>query len=90
MSSGHRSGTILVNGIPREEASFRELSAYVMQEDALVGTSTVIETLNFAMNMSGGQLSREERKAKSESGFLVRSFLDLTVSSVFIFISDNS
>ena len=43
---------ILINGAHANPKSFRRISAYVEQEDALVGSLTVRETLNFAARLS--------------------------------------
>jgi ABC-type multidrug transport system ATPase subunit len=40
--------TLAINGAPTSLASFRKLTSYVEQEDALVGSLTVRETLHFA------------------------------------------
>jgi ABC-type multidrug transport system ATPase subunit len=44
--------TLCVNGAPISLASFRRLSSYVEQEDALVGSLTVRETLYFAAQLA--------------------------------------
>jgi ABC-type multidrug transport system ATPase subunit len=41
-----------INGEPTTLASFRKLSSYVEQEDALVGSLTVSETLYFAAQLA--------------------------------------
>lgn len=43
---------LYINGTPTELASFRQLSCYVEQEDALVGSLTVRETLHFAAQLA--------------------------------------
>lgn len=43
---------IYINGSPANPKTFRRISAYVEQEDALVGSLTVRETLNFAARLS--------------------------------------
>jgi ABC-type multidrug transport system ATPase subunit len=40
-------GEMLVNGNKRQDINFRELTAYVMQEDILIGSLTVRESLEF-------------------------------------------
>lgn len=45
-------GSIYINGSPVDIRSFRQISAYVEQEDALVGSLTVRETLDFAARLS--------------------------------------
>ncbi len=44
--------TLAINGAPTSLASFRKLSSYVEQEDALVGSLTVRETLYFAAQLA--------------------------------------
>jgi ABC-type iron transport system FetAB ATPase subunit len=44
--------TLAINGAPTSLASFRKLSSYVEQEDALVGSLTVCETLHFAAQLA--------------------------------------
>jgi ABC-type multidrug transport system ATPase subunit len=41
-----------INGSPTQIDSFRKLSCYVEQEDALVGSLTVRETLYFAAQLA--------------------------------------
>src|SRR5690242_12264265 len=44
--------TLAINGVPTALSSFRKLSSYVEQEDALVGSLTVRETLYFAAQLA--------------------------------------
>jgi ABC-type multidrug transport system ATPase subunit len=44
--------TLFINGAPTTLAYFRKLSSYVEQEDALVGSLTVRETLYFAAQLA--------------------------------------
>lgn len=44
--------TLLINGSRTKLESFRKLSSYVEQEDALVGSLTVRETLGFAAKLA--------------------------------------
>ncbi|KAL5121691.1 hypothetical protein ACEQ8H_000378 [Pleosporales sp. CAS-2024a] len=58
---------LYINGSPTELASFRKLSCYVEQEDALVGSLTVRETLYFAAQLAlPSSVSKAERKARIE------------------------
>jgi ABC-type multidrug transport system ATPase subunit len=41
-----------INGTPTDLTRFRKLSSYVEQEDALVGSLTVRETLHFAAQLA--------------------------------------
>ncbi|RHZ38548.1 hypothetical protein DYB26_010040 [Aphanomyces astaci] len=52
ISSGQVTGQIDLNGRPRPVKTFRLLSSYVSQEDALTGSFTVLETLRFAARLS--------------------------------------
>ena len=45
-------GSILVNGNSPSIGAFRRLSSYVEQEDALIGSLTVRETLDFAARLA--------------------------------------
>jgi ABC-type multidrug transport system ATPase subunit len=45
-------GFILVNGSSPSIGAFRRLSSYVEQEDALIGSLTVRETLDFAARLA--------------------------------------
>lgn len=59
---------IYINGSPANSKTFRRISAYVEQEDALVGSLTVRETLNFAARLSlPRSIGKHERKSRIES-----------------------
>jgi len=45
-------GTTLVNGMNQSREKFRRISSFVEQEDALIGSLTVRETLDFAARLS--------------------------------------
>ncbi|KAJ4989415.1 ABC transporter [Stagonosporopsis vannaccii] len=65
--------TLAINGTPTSLSSFRKLSSYVEQEDALVGSLTVRETLYFAAQLAlPSSVSKAERKARIEG--LLSSF----------------
>ncbi|KAI8940787.1 hypothetical protein NX059_002052 [Plenodomus lindquistii] len=58
---------LLVNGTSMSLTSFRKLSSYVEQEDALVGSLTVRETLYFAAKLAlSSSVTKTERKARIE------------------------
>lgn len=57
-------GTVRVNGIIPQPATLRRLSRFVEQEDALIGSLTVRETLSFASRLSTGGLSPRERAVR--------------------------
>lgn len=46
------SGAITVNGVELPTDIFQSISSYVEQEDALIGSLTVRETLDFAARLS--------------------------------------
>jgi ABC-type multidrug transport system ATPase subunit len=48
---GRIEGEILVNGFPKESASFEKLAGYVEQNDIHIGTATVREALLFSAKM---------------------------------------
>jgi ABC-type multidrug transport system ATPase subunit/ABC-type multidrug transport system permease subunit len=59
---------IYINGSPANPKTFRRISAYVEQEDALVGSLTVRETLNFAARLSlPSNITKLERIQRIES-----------------------
>jgi ABC-type multidrug transport system ATPase subunit len=45
-------GSTLVNGTNPSSSAFRAMSSYVEQEDALIGSLTVQETMNFAARLA--------------------------------------
>lgn len=45
-------GESYVNGVKIDSASFGRITSYVEQEDALIGSLTVRETLKFAADLS--------------------------------------
>lgn len=59
---------IYINGSAANPKTFRRISAYVEQEDALVGSLTVRETLNFAARLSlPSSVSKLERIQRIEA-----------------------
>lgn len=48
-------GRVLVNGTSCSDETFRGLSSYVEQEDALIGSLTARETVDFCARLSGIQ-----------------------------------
>ncbi|ELQ42019.1 ATP-binding cassette sub-family G member 2 [Pyricularia oryzae Y34] len=61
--AGSTDGVVLVNGTEPSRAAFRQMSCFVEQEDALIGSLNVRETLMFAsrLSTSSGSLSSKER-----------------------------
>lgn len=59
---------VYINGQSADPKTFRRISAYVEQEDALVGSLTVRETLNFAARLSlPSNVSKIERIQRIEA-----------------------
>ncbi|TMW64527.1 hypothetical protein Poli38472_011407 [Pythium oligandrum] len=52
ISSGSVDGTIELNGSHRQAKPFRAVTSYVAQEDSLLGSFTVVETLQMAAKLS--------------------------------------
>jgi ABC-type multidrug transport system ATPase subunit len=46
---------VLVNGAPCSDTAFRKISSYVEQEDALIGSLTARETVDFCARLAGVQ-----------------------------------
>lgn len=64
-SKGPRAtGTVRVNGTVPQPTTLARLSRFVEQEDALIGSLTVRETLTFASRLSTSGLSARERAAR--------------------------
>lgn len=72
--AAHVDGQVLVNGTAPSKTAFRQISRFVEQEDALIGSLTVRETLGFACRLSSGtsSLSKRERAARIDG--LLESF----------------
>lgn len=87
LSTGEREGDILVNGAVRDENSFRAISNYVAQEDSLMGSFTVLETLRFsaalslAKHIDGDEKERRVQKAIVDMG--LTSCKDTIVGNLF-------
>lgn len=73
MSLGSTTGTILTNGTHLPQSAFREISSYVEQEDALIGSLTVRETVDFSARLSlASFVTKRERLARVDD--LLKSF----------------
>lgn len=46
------SGSILINGVKTSKGTLRRVSSYVEQEDTLIGSLTVKETMHFAARLA--------------------------------------
>jgi ABC-type multidrug transport system ATPase subunit len=60
-------GLLYLNGIPIDAKYLHRVSAYVQQEDALIGSLTVSETLDFAARLSTPSMSKTERLARIDT-----------------------
>ena len=61
-------GTILTDGTKLSQSSFRKASSYVEQEDALIGSLTVRETVNFSARLSlSSSVSKKDRIARVDT-----------------------
>ncbi|ORY55862.1 P-loop containing nucleoside triphosphate hydrolase protein [Pseudomassariella vexata] len=67
-------GSVLINGSPVSRATIREMSCFVEQEDALIGSLTVEETLDFAacLSVSTRTLSAKDRISRVRG--LIKAF----------------
>ncbi|GAO14173.1 uncharacterized protein UV8b_06585 [Ustilaginoidea virens] len=64
----HVEARVLVNGTQLSESAFRQVSCFVEQEDALIGSLTVRETLDFSSRLaSTSSLPRKERLVRIDS-----------------------
>ncbi|PHH79716.1 hypothetical protein CDD80_3959 [Ophiocordyceps camponoti-rufipedis] len=54
--------TVLVNGLQVSASEFRSLSTFVEQDDVLIGSLTVRETIDFSARLSGTCSSRDRRR----------------------------
>ncbi|OBR13683.1 ABC transporter [Colletotrichum higginsianum IMI 349063] len=57
-------GAVLVNGATPSRSDFRRISCFVEQEDALIGSLTVRETLLFTSRLASSSLPAAERIAR--------------------------
>ena len=66
-------GKVMVNGQELSQTMLRQLSSYVEQEDALIGSLTVKETVDFAARLAlPGRITRKERRDRVDD--IVDSF----------------
>ncbi|KAG4032838.1 hypothetical protein MFRU_006g03010 [Monilinia fructicola] len=63
-------GETLINGLNTSKRVFREMSSYVEQEDALIGSLTVQETLNFAARLAHKNLLTKAERKRRITGLL--------------------
>ena len=60
----HVAGTVTFNGSVPSDVDFRTASTYVEQEDALIGSLTVLESVDYAAKLSLKDVKRAERGAR--------------------------
>ncbi|KAJ5240638.1 uncharacterized protein N7469_002229 [Penicillium citrinum] len=66
-------GEVFINGTQIDRQTFQLLSSYVEQEDVLIGSLTVKETMKFAADLSlPGYISKDERISRTSK--LLQSF----------------
>ena len=71
--SGSTTGTVVTNGTHLPQSAFREISSYVEQEDALIGSLTVRETVDFSARLSlASSVTKRERLARVDD--LLKAF----------------
>ena len=72
-SSASTTGSVLTDGAHLSQSAFRRASSYVEQEDALIGSLTVRETVSFSARLSlAGSVSKKNRLARVDE--LLRAF----------------
>lgn len=59
-------GDMTLNGTTLTTSQLRSASTYVEQEDALIGSLTVAESIDYAARLSLTKISKQERKARVE------------------------
>ncbi|EER10001.1 ABC transporter, putative, partial [Perkinsus marinus ATCC 50983] len=87
VSSGKIDGSVMVNKQPRSTVSFRAVSAYVSQEDSLIGSFTVLETLRqsarLALPKTVKAAERERRVQHAIDMMGLRSCENVLIGDVF-------
>ena len=67
-NSADIAGSVLIDGIHLSQNSFRKISSFVEQEDALIGSLTVLETVNFSARLSlSSSVTKKDRIARVDS-----------------------
>ena len=69
-NSGSTTGTVLTNGTHLPQSAFREISSYVEQEDALIGSLTVRETVDFSARLSLATSVTKRQRLERVDGLL--------------------
>jgi ABC-type lipoprotein export system ATPase subunit len=75
--SDHSSGTVLVNGLPRNPQFMKRVSGYVLQSDVLFSQLTVRETLLYTIKLRCSHLTQSERTQRID-----QTMTDLELSHV--------
>ena len=75
-------GLLYLNGVAADATEFRRISAYVEQEDALIGSLTVRETLDFAARLSTPGASKKERLRRVAALLAAFGLSDVTDSLI--------
>lgn len=78
LSTRSSKGLFYLNGVPIDPQHLRRISGYVEQEDALIGSLTVSETLDFAIRLSTPSTSKTERLARIDMLLTAFGLTDLT------------
>lgn len=83
---GHMEGVVTVNGAPRG-TYFRSVASYVAQEDTLMGSFTVLETIRFAAALTlpyrMDQTEKEKRVQQVLDDVGLRAAADTRVGDIF-------
>ena len=78
-------GKLLVDGMPFSTNAFRSISSYVEQEDVLIGSLTVRETVDFAARMAStcikSPAARKRVVASLVSAFGLNSVADVLIGT---------
>ena len=74
LRSSDRSGTVLTDGCELSNDSFQYLTSFVEQEDALIGSLTVRETLDFSLRLSPASSGLRHHQRASRVNALLRAF----------------
>ena len=70
-ASGSTTGTVLTGGTYLSQSAFREVTSYVEQEDALIGSLTVRETIEFSARLSAPKRVPEQKRTEQVDQILV-------------------
>ncbi|KAH9149791.1 hypothetical protein AeRB84_007255 [Aphanomyces euteiches] len=86
-ASGFISGKVTVNGKRRDSTTFRLMASYVAQDDSLLGSFSVLETLRYAAQLSVASIvssfETEQRVQAAIDDMGLRSCQDTLVGDIF-------